>query len=219
MEVIDLLLRAGGDPLLRSKEGDTPLELSKRGGCGDCYRALLKAQYREAPVIYAVRTGNLNELRALIDRKADVNLRDKSGLTALLYATALVGGSKLVNELLGGGADSSVHTPTGQTIGMDRIVGGLQFRLVGGGTTPLMLAAMNADSESISALVDSRADISAKNDKGETACQLLPAPLNQNDPVMELIENEARRRQGLPPKASAAPNSSSVAEAKKLLCK
>jgi ankyrin repeat protein len=46
MEVIDILLGAGADPLLRSKDGDTPLELSKRGGCRNCYLALLKAQYR-----------------------------------------------------------------------------------------------------------------------------------------------------------------------------
>jgi ankyrin repeat protein len=180
---------------------------------------VMHTQYRDSPAIYAVRTGNDTDLKAAIAKGTDVNLRDKSGLTALLYATSLAGASQFVRQLLTAGADSNASTPTGQTIGMDLIIGGLQFRIVGGGTTSLMLAAMNVDSDAIASLVAAGANITAKNDKGETACQMIPGPQSQSDAVMEVVENEARRLRGLPPKPSVAPNSSRLAEARGLLCK
>ena len=252
LALVNLLLSAGANPLLRDREGNTPFSRSKEhlaaapnpfGGLNNlptpatcasipkaipvqgylaascCYVALLQAMYRDSPVIFAVRTGNVGELIALNSKGADVNAHSESEPAAILHAAALAQeiGALMVQRLLAAGADANARTPSGKAISMDIVVGGLQFRVVAGGSTPLMLAASNANLRLISTLVNGGADLSARNEKGQTACDLVPGPLNQNDSMMLMLENEARRQNGLPAKPSPVPDSSRLAAAKELL--
>jgi len=124
----------------------------------------------------AVQLGETSEVRSLLQEKIDVNAKDKQGLPALMFASALRGGGGLVQLLLAAGADANSRTPAGRNTQLDRVVGGTVFSLAPGGTTPLMLAASNADINAVSALVQHGADISAVDEDGNTACQSLPRP-------------------------------------------
>lgn len=63
----------------------------------------------------AVKNGNDWEIRSLLKSNADVNLRDKDGWTALMYAARYQNNLKMITLLLDSGADASTKNRYGAT--------------------------------------------------------------------------------------------------------
>ena len=62
----------------------------------------------------AVVKGNLDIVKLLLSKKADVNLSDENGTTALIYAT-MFKNKDIILALLGSNADKSMKDKTGKT--------------------------------------------------------------------------------------------------------
>ena len=67
-----------------------------------------------APIHYAVKSGNLNQVKALLNQGVPVNSRDEHGATPLHWA-AWMGRSSVVQELLKRGAHVNPRTRSGMT--------------------------------------------------------------------------------------------------------
>ncbi len=87
----------------------------------------------------ASRAGNLNAVRYLIDHGADVQARTKSGYTALFAALSWPGNAAIVQTLLEHGADANAEVEVSQPA----------HDLY----TPVLLAALHADAESLERLL------------------------------------------------------------------
>ena len=144
-----------------------------------------------APLAYAARGGCLGIVKLLIENGATVDAgREQHGWTALLHAAGQRH-AETVRYLLAHGADVNVRTGIGKTalneatLGLffqygpagDRS-GTIQALLEGGadvnlrgeyGWTPLIVASLRNDVETGALLIASGADISARDDKGNTA--------------------------------------------------
>jgi ankyrin repeat protein len=91
------------------------------------------------PLMAASRAGNLNAVRYLIDHGADVRARTKSGYTALFAALSWPGNAAVVQMLLEHGADANAEVEVSQPA-HDQY-------------TPVLLAALHADAESLERLL------------------------------------------------------------------
>lgn len=135
----------------------------------------------EPVLLFAARDGSLAMVRALIQGRANVNIRSQhgdtpimlaalagdlpkvkalrearaeinhSGWTALQYA-ALNGHNLVVDYLISSGADLGLTAPNG--------------------ATPVMLAVLANKSDTVKLLVGYGLDVDARNDKGETALEI-----------------------------------------------
>ncbi|HXG90639.1 MAG TPA: ankyrin repeat domain-containing protein [Vicinamibacterales bacterium] len=103
----------------------------------------------------AAMKGDLATVRALLDRKVDVNVPQGDGSTALHWA-AYKGDAEMVRLLLARGAGVAART-----------------RL--GGITPLMMAAKNGDAAITALLLDARAEVTVTNTNGTTPLMLAAA--------------------------------------------
>lgn len=154
----------------------------------------------DAPLVRAVKTGNLAEVRALIRQKADVNARDADDSTPLHWAVQQ-GSRELVDLLLASGADVNTRTRYGIapltlacTNGHDSMV----ERLLAAGADPnvanadgataLMTCARTGNVNALRALVAKGAKVNdAERYKGQTALMWAAAE-NNADAVRLLIE-------------------------------
>jgi ankyrin repeat protein len=151
----------------------------------------LKAQVEEAgvdlrddrgatPLMQAVAIGSLEAVRLLLDAGADVNARNASGATALLWAAGHREKSRL---LIQHGADVHVRSKLGKTP-VFAIVGrpanadllrtlidrGVDLNAVdAGGNTPLMSAVQTGDLDMVRLLVNKGANVNASSAFGFTA--------------------------------------------------
>lgn len=107
-------------------------------------------QSGRTPLMHAVAFGNLETLRALLDADAEVNARNRSDATALLWAA---GDQEKARLLIERGADVKIQSRQGRT--------------------PLMVAASRAGNSEVVALMLSKgADPRAKDRLGTTALSL-----------------------------------------------
>ncbi|CAB0033404.1 unnamed protein product [Trichogramma brassicae] len=99
-EVIELLLKRGGDPNLANAKGETPLHITDReyydAGCVntlfeicDEIERSVKVDARDelgySPLLLAVHSGNAQFVELLLNRGADPNAADKNGSTPLHF--------------------------------------------------------------------------------------------------------------------------------------
>jgi ankyrin repeat protein len=112
----------------------------------------------------AVTRGDHQAVRALVAKKADVNLSSADGTTALMVA-AERGDQEAVTLLLGAGANPRAANRYG--------------------VTPLALAATKGDAATIQALVKAGADPKAANGDGETA--LMSAARSGNVAAVKML--------------------------------
>lgn len=130
-------------------------------------------------ILEAARTGDLQELRLLVNKNPNLVLRKgKEGFTALHYA-ASYGYIEIVNLLLAGNADVNAKTDAGDTpldYAASRGYGDIVELLLtnkanvddrnGVGCTPLYYAATNGRIEEVTILLAAKADVNAKTVRG-----------------------------------------------------
>lgn len=114
-------------------------------------------------LMWAVKKEKFESVKSLLINGADINIRSKSGSTALFFAssyswvdTEAKKDSKYVELLLKYGADPNIANNGTMATNIDK------------GTTPLM-EAVSVSLEKVKALVEAGADINAKTETGKTA--------------------------------------------------
>jgi len=112
-------------------------------------------------IFEASRTGNLSRVRELIASGVDVNARNNTGTTVLMYASRH-GHIEVVRELIARGADVNLRNVIGYTT--------------------LMIASKNGHSEVVRELIIRGADVNAQNNYGET-----PYDLTNNQEIRNLL--------------------------------
>jgi uncharacterized protein len=154
---IAALLRRGFDPNTRDPKGQVGLTIALQNGSSKAFAALLASSQvnvearnaqDESPLMMGALTGNLEAVKALLARDADVN---KTGWAPLHYAASA--GSRqhvaIIALLLENHAYIDATSPNG--------------------TTPLMMAAQYGSNEAVQLLLDEGADPTLKNQLGLTA--------------------------------------------------
>ena len=156
-DAITALLRRGFDPNTRDPKGQVGLTIALQNDANKAVAALLASRRLnvearnakdESPLMMAAIKGNVEAVKALIARDADVN---KTGWTPLHYA-ASAGSPQhavIISLLLENHAYIDAASPNG--------------------TTPLMMAAQYGSTEALQLLLDEGADPTLKNQLGLTA--------------------------------------------------
>ncbi len=151
---IRTLLSRGFDGNVRDPKGEHALHLAIRAGANKAVQALLswekieveaRNKADESPLMLAALGGQLDIVKSLIARDADVN---KPGWTPLHYA-ATRGHLEVMRLLLDNNAYIDAATPNG--------------------TTPLMMAAFYGTPSAVKFLLEAGADPFPKNQQGLTA--------------------------------------------------
>ncbi|MBU0746510.1 MAG: ankyrin repeat domain-containing protein [Gammaproteobacteria bacterium] len=156
-DAITTLLRRGFDPNTRDPNGQVGLTLALQNGSLKAFAALMAARQvnvearnaqDESPLMMAALKGNVDAVKVLLARDADVN---KTGWAPLHYASSA--GSpqhaQIISLLLERHAYIDAASPNG--------------------TTPLMMAAHYGSTEAVQLLLEEGADPTLKNQLGLTA--------------------------------------------------
>jgi hypothetical protein len=125
----------------------------------------------QTPLMAAASNSDEKLVKDLIERKANVNVGSRSGMTALMYARGL----PTVKLLLGAGASVNDKDITGKTA--------------------LYYAAQQADPDVVQALIKAGANVNAKDDRGISAYQLARLELLSDFPDKSLREAYQNRVQ------------------------
>lgn len=156
-DAITALLHRGFDPNTRDPKGQVGLTIALQNGANKAFAALLASRrvnvdarnaQDESPLMMAAIKGNVEAVKALIARDADVN---KTGWTPLHYA-ASAGSPQhavIIALLLENHAYIDAASPNG--------------------TTPLMMAAHYGSAGAVQLLLEEGADPTLKNQLGLTA--------------------------------------------------
>lgn len=185
-DAIAALLRRGFDPNTRDPKGQVGLTMALQEGAEKAFAALLASRKvnvearnarDESPLMMAAIKGNLEAVKALVARDADVN---KTGWTPLHYAASAGSAqhTKIIALLLENHAYIDAASPND--------------------TTPLMMAAHYGSTEAVQLLLDEGADPLLKNQLGLTATDF--ALRASRTASAEKIAAAIRRRQPNPGK-------------------
>lgn len=147
------LLERGMDPNTVNEKGEPALMTSAREGAPAVVKALIQARVKvnvknsfgDTPIMIAALNGHLAVVKLLREAGAEIN---HPGWTPLQYA-AVNGHDAIIEYLLSSGADLALVAPNG--------------------VTPLMLAVHANKADTVKLLISYAFDVSARNDKGETA--------------------------------------------------
>ena len=157
LPVTEMLLAAGARVDVRDEDGETPLHVAADGNWKNGHPAIIETLMRygagsiaftvngEAPIHLAAQRGHEDATTALLVAGADVNLRTKDGVPALLLAAEHTG---VLNVLIEHGAEVTATDSKGRTA--------------------LHLAAAGSDAGAIDALVAGGADLEVEDDDGVT---------------------------------------------------
>lgn len=119
-------------------------------------------------LIKAVSKGDVNAVERMVAKGADVNARDKDGITALMWASTL-GHTDIVKFLIAKGADVNAKTPNDDTA--------------------LIFAATSRYIDIVRILIDHGADVNAADKTGRTALMMAG---RQEDIVVLLKKSGAK---------------------------
>ena len=152
--VVAALLEAGADVNAEDKNVKTALMLAAEKGQMDVVKFLeeadiyIKGGLDRIALVFAAQQGNVGAVSALLEAGADIDAKDKNGMTALMYA-AQQGNVGAVSALLEAGADVDARNKAGMTA--------------------LMYAAQRGNVGAVSALLEAGADMDAQDKWGHTA--------------------------------------------------
>lgn len=185
--IAERLLKAGANPDLANGLDIGPLALAITNGCPGMVRLLLDHRANpnaarengETPLMTAARLGQVEVMKLLLGRGADVNAREtKFGQTALMWAA---GRPEAVRLLLGRGADVRamtkswdvkyvIYAPTTVTLGRTGIPWNTdgEYMTRKGGLNALFFAVQRNDVESARMLVEAGLDVNSKSADGTT---------------------------------------------------
>jgi uncharacterized protein len=169
------LLARGFDPNTRDAKGNSGLTVAMQENSPKTAKLLLSQpaldldalnQAGESALMMAALKGNLAGAQGLLARGAKV---DQTGWSALHYAAAGTE-PKVVSLLLERGATVDALSPNG--------------------TTPLMMAAQYGSEDSVKLLVDKKADLQRRNERGLRATDF--ARLAGRESLAKRLEPESR---------------------------
>jgi len=191
---ISRLLQSGFNPNLKDAKGDGGLIIAIREPSPRSLKVLLdspatRAEVRnandESPLMMAAIKGQLDVVRQLIAKDADVN---KTGWTPLHYAVSAGGPDQLAiaRLLLDASAYIDAESPNR--------------------TTPLMMAARYGSEQAVKLLFDEGADPTLRNEQGLTAADFA-RKAEREDLAAQLDQAAARYRKPAGPANSGGPGS------------
>jgi uncharacterized protein len=151
--LVQLLLKAGANPNTPIATGETPLMTCAKTGSADTVRALIahgaavnakEPVQNQTALMWAAAEHHPDAVSLLIDAKADLQARTKSGFSALHFA-AREGDQKCARLLLAAGVDVNIRTaPTRQGGDAQAFGGAASYRrgksAGDAGYTPLLVA-------------------------------------------------------------------------------
>jgi len=114
MEMVEFLLEKGADPSKKDNEGNTPRQHAAIRGHSDIVRVLTKEK-KEQAIHSAALNDDLEAMKLLLEKGADVNQVNEYGLTPLIFATAPDVSEEMVKLLLEKGADPNKGDYKGRT--------------------------------------------------------------------------------------------------------
>ena len=186
--MVRLLLEHGADANSAGPGGETALMTCSRTGKVEAVKALIAAganvnakesKRGQTALMWAAAEGNVETVEALIQTGADIHARLDSGYTPVLFAIR-EGRLAVVKVLLKAGINVNEPIETAR-----RVAGGKGPRA---GTTPLILAAVNAHYELAAYLLEAGADPNAIG-PGYTALHTVTwvrkSGVGDNDPAPE----------------------------------
>ncbi len=142
-DCVKALVAAGADVNANDNYGDTAIEYAVYGERGWGYR------FGKSTMTFSASGGIMDSIKALIAAGADVNAKDKQGVTALMSA-AFIGDPDIVKALIAARADINAQDIQGET--------------------PLMKAAtLYGNVDCVKAIIAAGADLNAKDNTGKTA--------------------------------------------------
>jgi ankyrin repeat protein len=189
---------------MRREEGRTGRGASRVGAI-TLVALLTAATAPESPVADAARRGDVNAVRELLARGADVNAAQGDGMTALHWA-AEHGDAALVDVLLKAGASvravtrNGAYTPLhlGSRAGEADVVEALlgagsdpEAVTSSGGARPLHFAALSGDPATVTALLDHKADPNGREREWGQTPLIFAAATNRADVIRVLIQRGA----------------------------
>ncbi len=180
-DTVNNLLRRGFDPNIRDPKGQVGLTLAIQAESLKVFAALIanrrlkvetRNQQDESPLMMAALKGNVDAVKALMARDADVN---KEGWAPLHYAASGIKQEhvRIIGMLLENHAYIDATSPNG--------------------TTPLMMAAQYGSNDAVQLLLNEGADPTLKNQLGLTAVDF--AMRVSRTEAAEKIATAIRRRQ------------------------
>jgi ankyrin repeat protein len=155
---VKIALEQHADVNARSAEGDTPLMFAAVLSTAECLKVLLDGgadpntrDKRDGTALMRA-IPNIEKVRLLLDRGAEVDARSDLGVSALMVAASSPGASDIVKLLLTRKADPTTPARAGRFAGVP----------------PLMYAVDFGDLESVKALVAAGADVKTGRSNGAT---------------------------------------------------
>ena len=195
MEVVNALLAANADVNIATAEGETPLFLAVKNNCLDLVNKLIgkgatvdlnHAITLSTPLHVATIFANLEIIKLLHEKGAQINKQDVYGKTPLILAVENKKGEEIVKFLMSVGADIKYADMSGKTAVHHAVLQG-SLPIVGilledqdaanvqdvHGRTPLHYAAnYPIDPEIFHLLIKKKSLINAVDDKGRTPLHL-----------------------------------------------
>lgn len=158
----------------------------------------LKENINEADLTEAARTGDIVKLKSLLKEGVNPDIKNKYGITALMFASYRSLYTEMVKELLKYGADKDMQDNCGETAlfyavrwGKTEIVkkllkvGANKDKQNKYGVTALMWAAYNKNAEIVKKLLKAGADTTIKNKEDKTFYDLI----SDRSHIQEVVQN------------------------------
>ncbi len=191
VELVDLLLSKGADPLVRNSEGESALHWACRAR-QPAVAARVHTFFddvdvlnsrSQTPLLLSVQNGNVAAAKLLIERGADLNRYDgdranpqTNSRTAwpLLHYPASRGQTEMLKLLVDSGANVNATDPTGNSALHGSVTGGANRVKFGSNVRPAKNESTPPDPflQNIELLIAAQADVNLKNDEGATAIKL-----------------------------------------------